>query len=256
MDFRIGEWESVLDDVAEVSTVIVDPPYSERCHSGHDDAVNMVNGGRWPRSDGRTDPRRQRSPLTYEYWTAADVDAFVDSWAPRCRGWMVCLSDSDLCAAYRAAFERNGLTGFQPIPCVIPGMTVRLCGDGPSSWAVYANVARPKALSRWGTLPGAYVGRPDIAGKLCTGGKPTWLMRAIVRDYSRPGDLICDPCAGAATTLLAAAIEGRESIGAERVPATWTTGAERLAQGFTPSLLTALEVREPAVQLDLVELAP
>jgi DNA methylase len=124
---------------------------------------------------------------------------------------------------------------------------------------VYAAVARPPALCRWGTLPGAYVGKPDIPGKLCTGGKPLWAMRALVRDYSRPGDLICDPCAGAATTLLAAAIEGRRAIGAEVDAATWRTGSERLALGFTPSLFVGLDPpREPAQQiaLDLVEMPP
>jgi len=44
------------------------------------------------------------------------------------------------------------------------------------------------------------------------GGKPMWLMRALVRDYSRPGNLVCDPCAGGATTLIAAAIEKTANI--------------------------------------------
>jgi DNA modification methylase len=45
-------------------------------------------------------------------------------------------------------------------------------------------------------------------------------MRALVRDYSRPGDLIVDPCMGSATTILAAVIEGRRAIGAEMDPKT------------------------------------
>ena len=53
----------------------------------------------------------------------------------------------------------------------------------------------------WGTLPGAYHGAPFDEGentvtsskRIVPGGKPTWLMRAIVGDYSRPGDLVVDP---------------------------------------------------------------
>lgn len=250
-ELHLGAYQHVLSHVAGVDLLCVDGPYSARCHAGHDSAVNMVNGGSWPRTNGRTDPRRTRTALHYEYWDEGDVDELVDFWAPRCRGWMVCLSDSDLCAAYRAAFERSGLTGFQPIPCVMPGMTVRLCGDGPSSWTVYASVARPKALSRWGTLPGAYVGKPSSRSEddvSMIGGKPCWLMRALIRDYSKPGDLVCDPCAGAATTLLAAAIEGRRAIGAEVDSASWRKGADRLAAGYTPSLFTGLESREPDIQ--------
>jgi site-specific DNA-methyltransferase (adenine-specific) len=71
------------------------------------------------------------------------------------------------------------------------------------------------------------------------GGKPLWLMRAIVRDYTRPGDLVCDPCAGGATTLLAAAMEGRRAVGAEMDPVTFEKASKRLAQGYTPDLFTA-----------------
>lgn len=48
-------------------------------------------------------------------------------------------------------------------------------------------------------------------------------------------DLVCDPCAGGATTLLAAAIEGRRAIGAERDPATFASAQRRLACGYTPT---------------------
>jgi DNA modification methylase len=53
-------------------------------------------------------------------------------------------------------------------------------------------------------------------------------MRAIVRDYSRPGDLVCDPCAGGGTTLLAAIMEGRRAIGSEIDPVTFEKAVKRL----------------------------
>ena len=43
---------------------------------------------------------------------------------------------------------------------------------------------------------------------------PLALMGAIVRDYSKRGDLICDPCAGMATTAVAADMFGRLFVGA------------------------------------------
>lgn len=61
-------------------------------------------------------------------------------------------------------------------------------------------------------------------------------MRAIVRDYSRRGDLVCDPTAGGGTTLLAAAIEGRRAIGAEVDDETFRAAKRRLAAGYTPAL--------------------
>lgn len=144
------------------------------------------------------------------------------------------LSDSVLCNVYREAFEANGLTGFAPVGILIPGMTVRMAGDGPSSWMLYANVARPKALSKWGTLPGGYTGPPGE--RVHIGGKALWLMRALVRDYTKVGDLVCDPCAGAASTLIAAETERRRAIGAEVDPATHAVAMKRLRAGFTPTL--------------------
>ena len=62
-------------------------------------------------------------------------------------------------------------------------------------------------------------------------------MRALVRDYSRPGDLVCDPCAGGATTLIAAALEGRRAIGAELDPETYALACARIERtALTPPL--------------------
>jgi site-specific DNA-methyltransferase (adenine-specific) len=236
IDLRLGRWEDALADVERVDAVICDPPYSERTHSGHDDGATLANRGSWKRANGNMDRCRPRRDLCYDKWMPSDVRSFVSAWAPRCAGWFVCFSDSVLCNIWRAAFEYAGLTGFHPIPCVIPGMTVRLSGDGPSSWAVYANVARPKALHRWGTLPGAYISKQGE--RIAIGGKPLALMRALVRDYTRPGNLICDPCAGGGTTLLAAAIEGRRAIGAEMDPETHAKALARLEAGYTPDMFT------------------
>lgn len=237
-DLRLGRWEVALADV-EVDAVVTDPPYSERTHSGHARVLRHKPGeGLTLLPDGAS-----RSDLPYSHWDSRDVEAFVAHWSPRCRGWFVALTSHDLWRAYEAALLDAGRYVFHPIPCVIRGMTLRICGDGPSSWAVWAVVARPanREFSSWGTLPGAYgMGRGERAGSKAgagvTGGKPLALMRALIRDYTRPGDLVCDPCAGAGTTLLAAAIEGRRAIGAEVDPATYEIAARRLARGYTPDL--------------------
>lgn len=258
-DLRPGKWEDVLADIGECDAVITDAPYSERTHEGHSDgtgqareaypgSLSRVQYERNKRLAGeekrmRVDKRNgavysvgvsRRRDITYSHWTPANVDAFVDSWAPRNRGWFVCLSDHSLCAAYEAAFERHDLTTFAPVGILIPGMTVRMAGDGPSSWMIYANVARPKRLSKWGTLPGGYLWKPGE--RVHIGGKSLAGMRALIRDYTKPGDLCVDPCAGAATTLLAAGMENRRAIGAECDPETYEVARKRLARGYTPSL--------------------
>jgi site-specific DNA-methyltransferase (adenine-specific) len=235
IDLRMGRWQDVLADV-ECDTLISDPPYSERTHEGQRHGrKGKTCGGRLVSSRG----------LAYAPFSRADVCEFVSLWAARTRGWFCVFSDSELYPAWRDALRSSGRYVFAPIPCVQIGMNIRLAGDGPSNWTTWFVVSRPRALNKWGTLRGAYVGNAFEPGQTMAtagrrsgvvGGKPLWLMQALVRDYSRAGDLICDPCAGGGTTLLAAAIEGRRAVGAECLPEHYELARKRIARGYTPTL--------------------
>lgn len=221
---RCGDWRDALADVTSCDAVICDPPYSARCHEG---AVTT-------RSDGSD--AAGLAPSYYAF-TPLHVAALVNAWTARCHGWIVALTDSELVPYWREAYEAVGRYSFAPVPCVMRGMSVRISGDGPSSWTVYAMVARPstKAFATWGTLDGAYTG-PRCSEAGGGRGKPDWLMRAIVRDYSRPGDLVVDPFAGWGSTLSAAIGLGRRALGAEIDPAVCAEGNRRIARGSQTEL--------------------
>jgi site-specific DNA-methyltransferase (adenine-specific) len=217
---HLGTWQDAAWP-EQVDCIITDPPYSERTHKG------------------QTDKRRD---IDYTSLTEADVQAWAKAWAPRVRYWIAVMCDHSLIPAWESAYREAGLCSFAPVPCVITGMTCRLAGDGPSSWAVYLVVARTKAASKWGTLPGAYVVTRDTnEGRQAAriGGKPLPLMQQIVRDYSRPGMLVADPCAGHATTLVAALQSGRRVWGAECDPAAHAAAVARLERVTAqPQLIT------------------
>tara|TARA_R100001510_G_C7655922_1_gene215470 strand:+ start:4999 stop:5709 length:711 start_codon:yes stop_codon:yes gene_type:complete len=217
-DLRAGDWRETLADVEQVDAVICDPPYGDRTHRGNETIATVG-----------------RRSICYASWSPDDVRAFVASWAPRCRGWFACMTSDDLIHVWRSAYEAAGLYSFAPV--VITSPRVRLVGDGPASCAVYLMVARPRKLqfSRWGALPGHYPAPVARGGHI--GGKPLDLMRAIVCDYTRRGDLVVDPCAGYGTTLRAAIIEGREAVGSEIDAETYAKAAARLAKPYTPNLL-------------------
>lgn len=221
-DWRKGAWEDVLEGVT-ADAMIVDPPYSARTHDGQ-------------RRDG--DDGAERRDLSYEAWGEYTIDAFVSSWAPRIAGWWAVMTDHVNAQIWEACLRERGLYVFAPVPVVLRGMTVRLGGDGPSSWTVWLMVARPRGepYSKWGTLPGAYVMGAVTDRDSRIGGKPERLMRAIISDYTRPGDTVVDPCGGHATTLLAARATGRHSIGAEMDPEAYEAGARRLARPYSPDL--------------------
>lgn len=235
IELRCGRWQEVLSDVT-CDLLCVDPPFGARTHAA------------W-REGSETMEKLKRGPISYAHWTDEDVNTFVASWSPRCKGWMVALTSHDLIPAYQAAFEAAGRYSFQPLPCVTWGGSIRLAGDGPSSWTVYAMVARPRNehMHRWGTLPGAYIvtrSADDKLGNVGGRGKPLDLMRALVTDYSRPGDLVADPLAGYGSTLAAAAQKGRRAIGAECDPAVHAEALVRLARVQTVDLFAEPKRRQ------------
>lgn len=251
LELRLGRYQDALADVGEVDALITDPPYSERTHVGHNEGAAAATRVTQPDKtyvSERSGPKRKysqgihRRQLAYDAWTAGDVREFVQAWEPRTRGWFVAMTDHVLAPAFEEALTKQGRYVFAPLHFMHVGSRVRLSGDGPSLWSTSIVVARPRSprFLRWGALPGGYVlpvGHSERGAPAeIIGGKCLWIMRALVRDYSRAGDLVCDPCAGAASTLIAAAIERRRAIGAERDETTHARALKRIKRGFTPAL--------------------
>lgn len=74
-------------------------------------------------------------------------------------------------------------------------------------------------------LPDDLRARDPLGGRDCG-----WVsqMRPFVRAFSRPGEVVFDPFCGFATTLLAAALEGRRGLGTEVDPDRAALARERL----------------------------
>lgn len=252
-ELRCGRWQDVLPGVV-CDALIVDSPYSEVTHEAYSPRTDALTActrdAKWAARGG------ERRTIDYTCWTEADVADAVTAWAPMTRGWMCAFSDDVLAPTWRAEMARVGRFAFSGLSCVEPGSRVRLLGDGPSQWSTIMTPSRPRTRewASWGTLPGAYVvpaGESGQRSKLVTGGKPLWLMRAVVRDYSRSGDVVLDPCAGGGTTLLAAVMEGRRAIGSECDPLTFDKAVARLRKGFTAPLPGMEAPRMEQTGLDL-----
>jgi len=214
----LGDCMEVLATLPKVDAVITDPPYSDRCHKGHDSGASESRDG------------ASRSGLGYAALSLQDVDLLAQIYAKACSGWIVWMTDSDLALAVRTALEKQGRYAFAPLPFYQAGRSVRLTGDGPSSWTDWIVVARTKAQNKWGTLPGGYIAGPGWNDKQRMGGKPTLLMDALVCDYSRPGQLVLDTHMGAGTTGVACMKNGRRFIGCEIDPQAFDLACKRIEQ--------------------------
>lgn len=250
IELRVGRWQDALADVASVDVLITDPPYSARVENGTRSSRRMEV--QWKGAVAPAAVGMGYAPIDRDW-----IFKFIDHWHARTVSWMVVCCDHESWVAYRDAMAACGRYVFAPVIIVKHGAPPRMSCDGPASQCEYMCISRPrqKRFLTWGALPGWYAMETVRALREwggVRGAKSIQFMRALVRDYSRPGDLICDPCAGGATTLLAAAIEGRRGIGAEMDPATYALACKRLGRGYTPNMFTAARTeRAPATQHDL-----
>lgn len=212
IDARCGDWRAVLADVESVDALLSDPPYSERTHAGALDATTL-----------------ERGVTGYKAWAEDDAIEFLRAWEPRVRSWIVIHTDDVLAPLMRAWLEEAGRYTFPIVPVL--QQSPRITGDGPGSPGHFLVVARPreKRFLSWGSLPCWYESPRD--GSFVRGGKPLGLMRAIVRDYTKPGDLVVDPFCGGGTTALACAMEGRRCITSEVDVSTFEAALARLSRG-------------------------
>lgn len=225
IDLRFGRWQDTLAGV-ECDSMITDPPYSARTHEGQrSPGTDHVSGG-----------------ITYASIGDDYARAFVASWSPRVRRWWVVFGDDVSQAWWRSALSDAGLFVFASVPWVRHAAP-RMTGDGPASGAEWITVARTRGkwatTPPWGSLPGWYdVPTANQLGEAegVVGQKPLRLMRALVRDYSRPDWLICDPHAGSGSTLVAAAEEGRHAIGSEMDAGRYEIARRRCAEPVARSL--------------------
>jgi len=225
-ELRLGDWREALADVV-ADSVITDPPYSPRTHSGQRSSID----------DGPA--------LDYSSITPADADALAARWSSA--RWLVVFGDHISAQWHEAAAQGVDRYTFPPVPWVKRDAAPRFMGDGPSPAHETITVSRvrarmPRAAYRY--RPGFYdlPCRPGRAGGL-VGAKPPDLMGALVRDYSEPGDLVVDPYTGSGSTMLAALRYGRRAIGAEVDPETFERAVQRLRSGVVPDLFSPARTR-------------
>lgn len=270
-----ADWRQLIEvlprreDGTVCDFLCADPPYSETTHKGHDRGVinasdvNAYAAGK-VRPYKRSGPSRERErryarnkakaglprrrTLNYEFWTEDDIVEFMTAWHAVTAGWIITMSDDVLAPIYRAVAESLGRMAFAPVPFVWPGSSVRLAGDGPTNWARYLMMSRPRNIKygRWGALDGAYVTPAGFTEKLkVPGGKPLWLLDRLVEDYSDLGDIVCDPLCGAGTALVAAVRAGRLAMGGDLLEEHVRIAAEELASPRARTVSALARPRRP-----------
>jgi site-specific DNA-methyltransferase (adenine-specific) len=223
-ELREGRWEDSPPEVVDV--VIADPPYDERTHNGVRRTKGRTIGPNGKRAIG------VERKLSFPPINPKDIGPRLVGMARR---WVVLFCAIEQLGAYQeacaAGYVRGGwfwkeapqpqLSGDRP---GVPGDGVAILHrESAKRWNGGGSVAR------WPANPSAIVERHHEAQK------PLALMRALVADFSDPGELVWDPYAGSATTGVACLELGRRFLGHEMQAHYAELAAERLAaeDGFT-----------------------
>ena len=235
-ELRLGKFQDVLADIERCDAVITDPPYLGACAAA---------GDSW--AVGAKHSEAGESPMGYEPASESLLDDVVSLAARVCLGWFVAFNDFDGAHYIRAAVRRSGAVSAEPIAWLKPKSLTPPRGglNLPEKGTEFIIASRFVSTQKRGHIPGSYASPhntpPPCQTLHVTGGKPLDLMRAIVRDFTRPGDLIVEPFSGGGTTLLAAVMEGRRAIGAEMDAGRFEIAVKRLRKGYTTSLFAEHE---------------
>ena len=162
--------------------------------------------------------------------SAAEPHAWTAEVLPKVSGWAVTFCAHAQIGVYCDIFAGHGLVAV-----------------GPMVWHKTNPVpfnARHKPLSAWeaivvGKRPGTpFNGRmvhnvfthksPSPQQRIHPTQKPVPLLAEFVDLFSQPDDLVADPFAGSASTLVAAGSRGRRSVGCEQDPAMFAAAVSRL----------------------------
>jgi site-specific DNA-methyltransferase (adenine-specific) len=146
----------------------------------------------------------------------------------RC-GWIIVFSQVEAIGRYQALF---GAKYKRALTWIKPDSTPQLTGDRPAmgSESIVCAWGQP-GRSHWNSA-----GKRGIYTHLVRDGetrvhptqKPLALMRELVRDFTKPGEVILDPFAGSGTTGAACLALGRRFIGIEQDPRYFRMACARL----------------------------
>jgi len=98
-----------------------------------------------------------------------------------------------------------------------------------NEYVLYLWKGRARTIRNPGSKQTFLAQRPERAEKIHETQKPVTLLEHYIRNSSEPGDLVLDPFAGSAATLVAALRAGRRAVGIEIDVENYTAAVARLS---------------------------
>ncbi len=218
----LGDCLEILPTLDPVDHIISDPPYEDELHK----AI-----GRIRRADGRA----MCQDLGFD-----GVNQSRNEIASACvqasQGWVILFTLAEGVRAWRDSLQPAGLKWDTTCFWIKPDASPRFNGQGPARGAeCFVTGWAGTGYRRWngGGKRGVYTHcvNQGRQGEHPTE-KPVPLMTEILRDFTQPGETVCDPFMGSGTTGVAAAKMGRAFIGIDTNPQWFDLSCRRIEEAY------------------------
>lgn len=230
-----GDCAEIMPQLESVAHIITDPPYSAHVHSNtRSQRMQSANdrGGRYG-----ADVRRNID-LGFDHLSSELREACAKQFTRLAERWVLVFSDVESDHLWRSDLTSAGLDYVRTGAWIKVGATPQFSGDRPATGFEAVTIAHPKGRKRWNgggkhavwTHP-IVLDRGRNGARLHTTQKPQKLMQELVGLFTDEGETVLDPFAGSGTTLTAARMLGRKSIGIEASEKYCEIIARRLSQG-------------------------
>lgn len=241
----LGDCLEVLPTLGKVGHVLCDPPYEEEVHAAFG-SIRQI------RTDGKH--RSRHSELDFES-VNVDRDRFASALVESCEGWLLVFTLAEGVRAWRDGIQAAGGKWHGSLFWVKPDAAPRFNGQGPARGAECAALAWCGGGYRsWnaGGKRGVYTHcvNVDRQGEHPTE-KPISLMSELVADFTKPGELICDPFCGSGATGVAAVKAGRRFIGIEQNDRWFDLSCRRISDALKQGDMF-IDPPKPAEQLSML----
>jgi site-specific DNA-methyltransferase (adenine-specific) len=225
----LGNCLDVLPTLSGVDHVIGDPPYEDELHKAFGRKIDRNDGDHLPRSVNMLQPL-EFSGINGLRDDVAQVAARASS------GWVIFFTLAEGVRAWRDSLQAAGAKWDTTCFWVKPDASPRFNGQGPARGAeCFVTCWAGKGYRSWngGGKRGIYTHLVNYQrqGEHPTE-KPVPLMSEIILDFTKPGELICDPFCGSGSTGVAAVKAGRRFIGIEQNERWFDLSCKRISEAL------------------------
>lgn len=239
-------WSLILGDCLDPTTglasladksvdhVITDPPYEAEAHTLQRRTKSTFVGTTASREATGMLPAIRAidfAPITADQRLRSGSEMARVS-----RRWILAFCQAEAVGAWREVMVSGGAKWKRACVWIKPDGQPQLTGDRPGMGYESIACAHAPVRSEWngGGKHGVYTFHKQASGDSSQGVEhptrmPMPLMEALVRDFTDPGELVCDPFAGSGTTGVACIRLGRRFVGWERDPKYHAIAVKRLS---------------------------